>query len=307
MGSLPAFAPPQDTSRCLNCGTPIPDPRPRFCGHCGQETNLRAPRFFEFLQQLGGAYFSTEGALWRTLALLFKPGELTRQYLAGRRKHYVLPLRLFITISLLTLLLLRFMVPSDLTIGTQGAEALSKADPVVLDFRKGAGTLIDFGNGSRAGIDKDGRFYCEKMPRVFCERVQARLDIDAKSLARELKRLPERAISLWGTAMFFLVPLFALLQKIVYLGRGLRYTEHLIYALHVHSFWFMALALAMLPWNWVAGTMALLVPAYTLIAARRVYGGGWFSNLLRNFVVFIVYSAVSGITVGLVLLWALLS
>jgi hypothetical protein len=106
--------------------------------------------------------------------------------------------------------------------------------------------------------------------------------------------------------MFFLVPLFALLQKVVYLGRGVRYTEHLIYALHVHSFWFIALALALLPWNWVGATMVMLVPLYTLVAARRVYGGGWFSNLLRNLVILIVYSAASGVTVLLVMLWAFL-
>jgi hypothetical protein len=50
---------------------------------------MRPPTLIsEFMQQFGGAYFSTEGALWRTLKLLLlKPGELTVQYLAGRRKH----------------------------------------------------------------------------------------------------------------------------------------------------------------------------------------------------------------------------
>jgi hypothetical protein len=36
------------------------------------------------VQQFGGAYFSTEGALWRTLKFqLLKSGELTCQYVAG--------------------------------------------------------------------------------------------------------------------------------------------------------------------------------------------------------------------------------
>ena len=62
---------------CLNCSEPLPPPRPRFCPACGQETHLRPPRIGEFIQQFGGAYFATEGALWRTLKwLLFKPGEL---------------------------------------------------------------------------------------------------------------------------------------------------------------------------------------------------------------------------------------
>ena len=54
----------------------------------------------ELAQQFGGAYFSTEGALWRTLKLLLtRPGELTVRYLAGQRKHFVLPLRLTLSIS----------------------------------------------------------------------------------------------------------------------------------------------------------------------------------------------------------------
>jgi len=41
---------------------------------CGQESHVRPPRIGEFLQQFGGAYLATEGALWRTLKLLlFRP------------------------------------------------------------------------------------------------------------------------------------------------------------------------------------------------------------------------------------------
>ena len=86
----------------------------RFCPACGQETNVKPPKLSEFVQQFGGAYFSTEGALWRTLKLLlFKPGELTVRYLAGQRKHYVLPLRLYLTISVLVLVLMRSLAGSS--------------------------------------------------------------------------------------------------------------------------------------------------------------------------------------------------
>ena len=48
---------------CRNCGQVLAQPLPNFCPHCGQESRVRAPRMGEFLQQLGGAYFTTEGAL----------------------------------------------------------------------------------------------------------------------------------------------------------------------------------------------------------------------------------------------------
>ncbi len=279
---------------CLNCGAPLALPRPRFCGACGQETLVRPPTLGEFVQQFGGAYFSTEGALWRTLALLlFRPGELTCRYLAGRRKHYVLPLRLYITISLVTLLLVRVAAPMSVN---GGAEAISKAGET------GDVTVIDLGNGSRTGID-NGRFYCEKLPPWVCTRLQARLDVDAKSFARELARWPERFLSHWGTAMFLLVPIFALLTMLVHAGRGLRYTEHLVYALHVHSFWFLAIAASLVP---VAGSALVLVamPVHGYAAARRVYGGGWLGTVLRALLVAMLYGIVLAVAMGVVALWS---
>ncbi len=292
-------SPPDAPPHCLNCGTALAAPRPRFCGRCGQETNVRPPRFTEFVQQFGGAYFSTEGALWRTLALLlFKPGELTRQYRAGRRKHYVLPLRLYITISLLALLAVRLVLPTDLKVGSE----------VVFDGGESPSNFgaIELGEGRRAGM-KDGKFYCEALPAWLCTRLEARLDLDPKSFARDLKRLPERFIGHFGTAMFLLVPLFALLHKLAYLGRGLRYTEHLVYALHVHSFWFAALALALLPWAWVPAALAFVVPVYTLIAAHRVYGGRWFGTLARAALVACLYLIILSLALAVVGVWAFFS
>jgi predicted RNA-binding Zn-ribbon protein involved in translation (DUF1610 family) len=99
------------STACPNCGESFGERgerRRRFCPECGQETTVRAPTLGEFAQQFGGAYFAAEGALWRSLKLLLlRPGALTEEYLAGRRKHYVLPLRLYLTISLLVLLVVR--------------------------------------------------------------------------------------------------------------------------------------------------------------------------------------------------------
>jgi hypothetical protein len=283
---------------CPNCDTPLPDPRPRFCGACGQETNVRPPTLGEFVQQFGGAYFSTEGALWRTLGLLLaRPGELTRRYLAGRRKHYVLPLRLYLTISLAVLLLLRVAAP-----GT--AVNLGRAPiPQVADLEEKPNVVVfDFGEGRGVGL-KDGTFVCEGLPAWVCERFRDRLDLDRKSLLREVKLWPERFMSRWGTAMFLLVPIFALLTMLAHLGRGLRYTEHLVYALHLHSFWFLAVAVALLPVPG-AGLALAAMPVYALLAARRVYGGGWLGTLARAGLVAVLYGVVLGVALGIVALWA---
>ncbi|MFN9746663.1 MAG: DUF3667 domain-containing protein [Betaproteobacteria bacterium] len=281
---------------CANCGEPFADPPPAFCPACGQESRVRAPTLGEFIQQFGGAYFSTEGALWRTLKLLLlKPGELTRQYLAGRRKHYVLPLRLYLTISLVTILLLRVVADTDPELGLS-------AD---LDLRQGEYALLQFGEGTAAGL-KDGAFYCRGLPAWFCKRLERRLDADPKGLQREADALSGRVIGNLGGAMFLMVPLFALLQKIVHWNRRLRYTEHLVFALHLHAFWFICLLLTLVPVPGMVAVAAALVPLYALAALKRVYGGRWPWRWLRAAVVSLAYVVALSFALLGAVIWSLL-
>jgi Protein of unknown function (DUF3667) len=281
---------------CANCGQPFAEPLPNFCPQCGQESRVRAPRLMEFVQQFGGAYFSTEGALWRTLKLLlFKPGELTVQYLAGRRKHYVLPLRLYLTISLLAILALRLLAGQAMSVGMPGE----------LDFRKGHYSIFDLGDGTGAGM-RDGVYYCDNLPQWFCKRVQRRMDNDPKGLQREAAALSERFISNMGAAMFLMLPLFAFFQKIVYWNRGMRYTEHLVFALHLHAFWFVTLMLTLPDQQWLSFIAFAAVPVYGFMALKRVYGGRWIWRWLRAGVVSLLYLVALGVMMGLVIVWSLL-
>lgn len=291
-----AAAEPGPPAACLNCGAALPSPPPRYCPDCGQETNVRPPTMGEFVQQFGGAYFATEGALWRTLKLLLlRPGELTRQYLAGRRRHFLLPLRLYLTISLVVLLALRVAAGWN----------LDEAVQLDIGERKATVTALEMGS-ARVGL-KDGVFYCEGLPAWLCRRFQRRLDVDAKALLAQLPQLGERVVANLGAAMFVMLPAFALWLKLLYLNRQLRYTEHLVFALHVHAFWFLALACTVFGPAW-AGTLAtFVVPAYTLLAMRRVYGGRWWPLLLRAVVISALYGLLLLVVSAAVVLWSWLA
>ncbi len=282
---------------CPNCDAPLADPPPKFCPECGQETWVRAPRLGEFLQQFGGAYLSTEGALWRTLKLLLlQPGELTRQYLAGRRKHYVLPLRLYLTISVIALLLVRLV-----------AGIAINADPESTVQFDGPANAVTFDIGAgRAGL-RDGKYFCEGLPAWVCRRLQKRLDQDPAGLRREMTALGERVAGNLGAAMFLLLPAFAAALRAVYWRRGLHYTEHLVFALHVHAFWFAVLMLTLLPLQGWEDLAWLAVPLYTLAAMKRVYGGRWWPRWLRAAVVSIVYLVVMSVAMVALALWAALA
>ena len=294
---MPAATPP--LTACPNCGHGHTDATPKFCPACGQETRIQPPTVGEFVQQFGGAYFSTEGALWRTLKLLLlKPGELTRQYLAGRRKHYVLPLRLYLTISLVVLLLLRGMASVAIH-APENATQIDKEDkPLNMSLKLGLGL------GS-AGL-KDGVFFCKDMPAWLCKRVQRRIDIKPEALSDAVVQLGERFVANLGAALFVLLPSFALFMKLAYRNRGLRYTEHLVFGLHVHAFWFLMVALTLLPLGGIEDLALLAVPLYTLRAMKNVYGGGFFWRALRAALVSLLYFLVLALAMSGVGLWALL-
>jgi Protein of unknown function (DUF3667) len=282
---------------CLNCGQPFGRPEPKFCPACGQEARVLPPTVGEFLQQFGGAYLSTEGALWRTLKLLlFRPGELTRLYLAGRRKHYVLPLRLYLTISVITILLMRVQ-----------AGDMDNALQFDGDISKGEYSLFRWNDDTAGPMIKDGVFSCNGAPAWVCKRLARRFDTDPKGLQRQASELSQRAIANVGTAMFVMLPLFAAWLKLAYLNRRLRYTEHLVFALHLHSFWFLMFALMLWGLALLTGLAFMAVPVYALLAMRRAYGGRWWPLLLRAALLTLLYMVALVFVLLGVAVWTLLA
>jgi hypothetical protein len=285
---------PAPASTCRNCDAGLPDPVPPYCAQCGQETALRPPTVGEFLQQFGGAWLATEGALWRTLKRLVVPGALTEEYLAGRRRRYVLPLRLYLTVSLVVLLLARLLAGLPGNAGTlvETAPAAAAASAPRADVAVQAGPQ---------------GFACRGLPDWICTRLKDRLDVEPKALERELERVGERFRANLGAAMFVLLPGFALGLRLLYANRGLRTTEHLVFALHVHTVWFALLGLSLVGTPAVTTAAAVVAPVYTLLAMRRVYRGRWGPRLLRAALLAAGYGALLLAAVAALALWALLA
>ena len=86
-------------SACLNCGTALLGPH---CHGCGQQAHLHRTMGAFFHDLLHGA-LHFEGKTFRTLPLLvWKPGQLTREYIDGRRASYVSPIALFLFVVFLS-------------------------------------------------------------------------------------------------------------------------------------------------------------------------------------------------------------
>jgi hypothetical protein len=96
------------------------------------------------------------------------------------------------------------------------------------------------------------------------------------------------------TALFVLVPVFALLLKILYVYQPRLYMEHLVSALHGHAFVCSMLLVLMAmtsiesllgspawlaaPMGWLEWLALAWIPAYLWLHLKRVHGQGWFAT-----------------------------
>ena len=87
------------TPDCPNCGTPL---HGQYCWQCGQRSRVRLITLWELLRDAVGDLFELDSRLWRSLKpLLFRPGLLTSDYLAGRRARYMPPFRMYLVLSII--------------------------------------------------------------------------------------------------------------------------------------------------------------------------------------------------------------
>lgn len=94
--------------QCNNCHVPLQGP---FCHRCGQPSRHFIRFFPVVVNEIMVDSLGIDGRFWRTLlALLFRPGRLTLDYLSGRRVHYSPPIRLYLFSSLLAFLIITNLV-----------------------------------------------------------------------------------------------------------------------------------------------------------------------------------------------------
>jgi Protein of unknown function (DUF3667) len=85
---------------CTSCGTRLAGD---FCHACGQKRFVESDRRLgHLLHQFVGSVTDLDGRAWRTVrALLFQPGLLSREYIMGRRVHWLSPVSVFLGVSVI--------------------------------------------------------------------------------------------------------------------------------------------------------------------------------------------------------------
>jgi hypothetical protein len=222
---------------------------------------------------------------------------LTAQYLTGRRRQYVLPLRLFGLATVVMLVVMRVVSVIELSVLDDPALAAALAQrPTQVSLELGFG---------RAGVT-EGRFYCEGLTPWLCQRLQVKLDMSTHDLLLQIERVSDRMARNAGLVMLVLLPAFAGVLTLLYRYRGMGYTEHLVFAMHLHAFWFLVVAVIMVAPMLLVLPGLLLIPAYAGLAFRRVYGGRAWGLVWRGALLSVVHLVLVAAIVAVTALVALL-
>ena len=403
--------PVEDSQSCENCHLPLNGP---FCANCGQEADSKLKYFWVVIMHLLDDIFSFDSRASRTLfPLLTRPAFLTNEYFAGRRVHYVPPLRLYLFISIIFFLTLKFFIGADnnKTITVSDKQALItqvkshikelKAERSEVEKKEEASICVidslstldadidkftvyltdlntDYSLGNNKQIIKLTRELIElefdqikedlpadekaRFDSLIASRLKAKngtlnnegikiannddgtLSFDflseeknkkVNAFAKELTDKAEKAfntdtgplieqvIGKLPQLMFILLPLFAVLLKVMFIFSKRLYMEHLTVALHSHSFIFIAILLSEVLdilngyleptysslasfTGIVAGGILFWIPIYLFLMQKKVYRQGYFFTLIKFTVIACIYSFMILLTGLVAVVWGLM-
>ncbi len=293
------MAEPAAARHCRNCGALV---RGEYCSDCGQREGIADQRFLEVARDLASDVIEIDSRFWRTLyPLILRPGLLSAEYFAGRRARYLPPLRLYLVLSFCLFLYFSFAASTGLGPGfvsidgetgeVAALEEDSAPDPDPNELN------IDFG-----ATDEDSP--------VWLKEIERRVEVNASSLRDNPKPLVDSMLDYGPQLMFVLLPLFALLVQFAYLFSPYHYLQHLVFALHYHSFayllYLLEVALEKL-WDGVGTLLLLWMLAYLPVALHRAYGSGWRGALGKALFLYFGYGVLMLAGSISVLIWAILT
>jgi hypothetical protein len=262
---------------CDNCGAPVPG---RYCGACGQRREPPLHSLWHFCQVAAEDLTHADSRLWRTLlALLFRPGFLTREFLAGRRARFLPPLRLYLVLSVAFFLWASAVHPhlEVVTFSEQGAHRTELA---------GSAETVTPLSPARPGESAEARTERLCHDASYDGPWAARIGplvpkLCRKAVADNGRALREAYLHNVPRAMFVFLPLLAGAMMLMYWRPRHYYIEHLLLFVHFHAFVFVAL---MLEWLLekplpalevvLSPVFALYIPWYLFRSMRVVYGQG---------------------------------
>lgn len=339
---------------CLNCGHHVEE---TYCPHCGQENIELKEDAWHMITHAIADYFHFEHKFFGTIKpLLFKPGKLTVEYVAGKRASFLHPIKLYIFISIVFFITVfsgnkkkekatenNAVITEKLKNDTLSSNSVkeveqileyiplskSKKDSILKEVRKdikeNGSAFVDIGSSRKAftnigyskkikkrsnklmsdeksveEYEKKQRALPKEQRDNFIENYFTKKSIEFNKYPDPSAKFGEDMIKYIPKMMFLLLPLFALILKLVYIRKHRYYYEHLIYSFHTHSAIFLSFIIVyLLKWatgfvfdisGWIEFAGLIYVTWYIYRSLRTFYGSTRWVTVLKFFFLNFCYS-----------------
>ena len=311
-------------TRCENCGAEL---QGHWCAQCGQPAIDYRRSFRHVIADLLDEFLNWDSKFFATIALLiFKPWRLTNEFLAGKRVRYANPLRLYLLASILFFFAVNFGAKGihfDASkLGSKDRaelEADLKNTDLPPEAREKLQALLQESSPSptpspvtsasspppSAETEQQKKQYGKigERPFVAFDDAKSTTPFERWIEARAKEKMGEHGtkMGLFISTLFSnlpymmlcCIPLFALVLKVLYLRRHIFYIDHLIYALHIHTFFYTAVMLIVLATiglnrfasgpiaGWMIAFLWIGFVTQIFLSIRYVYRQGWFISIFK--------------------------
>lgn len=295
--------------QCANCGS---ERLGRFCPRCGQNDRDYQRALPPLLGELLKETFEVDARVWRTLKLLiFKPGELALEFSRNRRASYVSPIRLYLFVSIVFF----FLLSMTTQVQQPGNDEAVRVDTTEMKEADTTALLAllspEQAQRAREILARPETSFARMLLLETARSVEdgSKSRIEAFLIGRLVDALHEpesvarQFMDNLAIGMFVMLPVYAGLLKIFYLGQHRYYVEHLVFSTQLHTFTFLIFTLLVLlpagaDTGWIstlvsqaATALMLWIAAYHYLALRRYFGEGRLRTALKFSVLMLVYAA----------------
>lgn len=267
--------------KCLNCENGLYQ-KDHFCNQCGQKNKNSLVTVRELIADFILNFFNLDSRLINAFKKIWKPAQLTLEYIQGKRKSHVNPARMFLITLILHLSSLLYIqnhygednlggISEALYIQQDRSKMLTKFDTLSRKFDLQQNEKVDsIKKYLFEGVQEEGKDTIKlNLPYPIFEKYPIQLHDVVELNENELlekyevtgfldRLLIQQGVRIIkdvkGTVNFLIgniiwVVLLSILfliivMKLLYIRRSFYLIEHLVFQFHTHSFYFIILTLA---------------------------------------------------------------
>ncbi|MFC5046859.1 DUF3667 domain-containing protein [Aquimarina hainanensis] len=314
-------------TECLNCGVPL-DIIDKYCHHCGQVNTTKKLALSDFFSEYFSSLFSYDSRLSHTIiALLFRPGKITKEYTEGKRVKYANPFRFYLSVSIIFFIINGFFIDFDSLRYQVNKEKKTNTTQTPLHvhfFSEADSTATQYYSEQQLGsmkyferikyrISTYSNFYTDTKEKSvikaldslnhnvnnFNKYIYKRI-IKANELDSNPIELAEYIFNKSPFIIFFFLPFFSLILWLLYMRNPFSYMEHLVFTFHTQTMFFILLGLAILftkaiDYQLPVTISTLLFLLYLYKSLRKFYNQGRFKTIVKFTLLNILFFILAGV------------